>query len=85
MKNSTQNITEKVSRLDLILGVVAALAAVGLAIFSNVNNNPQLLEYAQYAGIAAAISFFMAWAKPASLFSRALERKMIRKRPPRSS
>jgi MFS superfamily sulfate permease-like transporter len=84
MKSSTKSIADKVSRLDLVLGVVAGLVAIGFVIFSSLNNNPQLFAYAQYAGLAAMISFLAAWAKPANLFSRALERKMIRKRAPRN-
>lgn len=83
MSSDVRSIADKFSRLDLILGVIAVLAAAFLFGYGQIQSNAEYQEYAAYCLAGAGFSFLMAWIKPGKLFAGALERKMIRKRAPR--
>jgi PPE-repeat protein len=84
VSSNVKSLTSKVSKLDLVAGVLALIAAISLFTYSKIYANPVFAEYALYASGGAALSFLAAWLKPGAIFARALERKMIRKRSPRS-
>lgn len=79
-----KSLSTKVSKLDWLMGVVGLIAAALLFIYARSEGSSQFSEYAIYCLVGAGISFLAAWIKPGALFTRALERKMIRKRGPRS-
>lgn len=84
MSSDVKSLTSKVSKLDLVAGILALIVAAILFACSKIYANQVFAEYALYAAAGAALSFLAAWLKPGALFARALERKMIRKRSPRS-
>ncbi len=84
MSADVKSLSTKVSKLDWLMGVIGLIAAALLFGYSRLEANPQFAEYAAYSLVGAGISFLAAWIKPGALFTKALERKMIRKRGPRS-
>ena len=83
MKSHASSLSQKIAKLDWSLGVLFLLAAAFFYWKSTGSANTNFEAYALYALSAAGISFLVAWLKPAEMFARALEKKMIRKRGPR--
>ncbi len=66
----------KINKLDWVVCVVLAAAAVGLLIAGQTT-------HAGFAALSAAVSGAVAWLNPGKGLTRLLERKMFRKRPAR--